>query len=120
MRQFFELNGRVQRAVMIALLLLAPSVHAVQTATSGMIGPLRTNSATWGGATLADVTVLQLSTSFANGCAWVYIAADDHNLLAVALAAKASGTPVIIWYDNTVTSPWGDTTTCLAEVIQQN
>lgn len=107
-------------SAIVTLLGLSAVAHATQTSTTGTLTVVRTNASTWGGASLGNVSTLQLSSALSGGCVWLYVAAADTIMLSTVLASKASGASVTIWYDNTVTSPWGDTTTCLAESLQQN
>ena len=106
-------------ALLLALM-SATSAEATQYSASGTIGPVRTHTLVYGVSALQDVSVFQVSSGLGNGCSWLYISASDANSLAVLVAAKVSGESVVVWYDNTVTSPWGDPTICAAQAIQQN
>ncbi|HZT01143.1 MAG TPA: hypothetical protein VFA39_02625 [Steroidobacteraceae bacterium] len=93
---------------------------AAQVSTSGTIVTLRNHTLLYGTPTLQGVSILQVSTPFTSGCAWVFIGANDKNALVVAVSAKLAGLPVTVYYDPTVTSPWGDPTTCGIVAIEMD
>jgi hypothetical protein len=108
--------------ICLGLLGLSGVANATQYEASGTIGSIRSYAASYGGASLEDVTTFQVTpgVAVANGCAWLYVGANDANLLSQVLSAKVTGATITVWYDPTVTSPWGDPSTCLAEVFQLN
>ena len=116
-RQILRIAG-----ICLGLVGLSGVANATQYQASGTIGSIRSYAASYGGASIADVTTFQVTPGVpvANGCAWLYVAANDANLLSQVLSAKVTGVTITVWYDPTVTSPWGDTTTCLAEIFQLN
>jgi len=97
-------------------LLLASAAGA--TETSGTITRTRTYSDNHPYPTAQGVTIVRLSQALQGGCSWVYIPAGDKASLAVVLAAKATQAPATIWYEPTVTSPWGDVTICAVTTIE--
>jgi hypothetical protein len=108
--------------ICFGLLALSGVANATQFEASGTIGSIRSYAASYGGASIADVTTFQVTpgVAVANGCVWLYVAANDANLLSQVLSAKVTGATISVWYDPTVTSPWGDPSTCLAEIFQLN
>ena len=109
-------------AGIVLAVLLAPAAEATQY---GAIGTITIVQSFWAGylpneTGEAGAAVFQVSSGVGNGCNWLYVGATDKNTLAALLTAKATGANVTIYYDNTLTSPWGDTTICAAQVIQQN
>jgi hypothetical protein len=108
--------------ICLGLVGLSGVANATQYQASGTIGSVRSYAASYGGASIADVTTFQVTpgVAVANGCAWLYVAPNDANLLSQVLSAKVTGATITVWYDPTLTSPWGDPSTCLAEVFQLN
>lgn len=103
----------------IGLSLSAASYSAQYTA-SGTIVAFRNHTLSYPSAPVQGYSILQVSTPFSNGCAWVFLTAADKNALAVILTAKAVGSSVLIYYDNTIGAPWGDPTTCAVIAIDYN
>ena len=106
-------------AGIVLAVLLAPAAEATQYGAIGTITIVQSFSAVYLPGE-ADAAVFQVSSGVGNGCNWLYVGATDKNTLAALLTAKATGANVTVYYDNTLTSPWGDTTICAAQVIQQN
>ena len=104
--------------ISILFLCIAEICSAAQTMTSGTIVALRNHTLNYYTTTLQGVSILQLSTPFTAGCSWVFLSPNDKNALAVALTAEVSGSPVSVYYDPAVTSPWGDPTTCGVVAIE--
>jgi hypothetical protein len=106
--------------ILISVLGAISTSYASQFSAGGTISALRNHTLFYPISTLQGVSILQLSSAFANGCSWVFIGASDKTALSVALAAKAAGSSVTITYDNSITSPWGDTSTCAVVAIQED
>jgi hypothetical protein len=108
----------INRSAFLALTLLSmPICHATVTTSAGTIALMRDSTVLQPDGRLQGVFLLQLSVPLANGCNWVWISPTDKGAAATALAAKISGAPVTIWYDNTIVSPWGETDVCGATSI---
>lgn len=101
-------------------LLLNAASYSAQYAAGGTIVTLRNHTLSYPNAPVQGVSILQLSAPFSNGCSWVFLTAADKNALAVILSAKALGTSIVIYYDNAITAPWGDPTTCAVVAIDYN
>jgi hypothetical protein len=104
---------------LVALIIASTSApsFATQYYVTGTIAAIRTHTFEYATPTLQGVTILQLSSPFANGCTWGFILATDTNARAALLSARAAGMSVGICYDNSITSPWGDTTACAVVAI---
>ena len=67
-----------------------------------------------------DASAFQISPAMGGVCSWVWVDASDKNTLAVVLAAKTTGASVTINFEDTVFSPWGDTSMCALTLISLN
>lgn len=107
-------------AGIVLALLLAPAAEATQYGATGTITIVQSFSTTGTNPNQAGAAVFQVSSGVGNGCDWLYVNASDKNTLAALLTAKATGVSVTVYYDNSLTPPWGGTNVCGAQVIQQN
>ncbi|GFE80882.1 hypothetical protein GCM10011487_28820 [Steroidobacter agaridevorans] len=88
------------------------SASADSLFTTGTIAVLRTYSIKHTVTPSRGITIVQLSQAMSGGCYYAYIDAADKASLSMALAAKSSASPVVLWYDPAQTAPWGDTGIC--------
>ena len=108
--------------ILLVLLLCSGAADAATYNAAGTIAALRIYPLLQSTSSGQDVSMFQLSpgSGLGNGCQWLWIAATDKNTLAVLLMTKQSGATVTIVYDNTVISPWGDSTVCALVQMDQS
>lgn len=105
-------------AVTAVLCGLLFATAAGAASTSAAILKIRPNSANHMSPEARGVTMIRLSEPLQGGCVYVYIEASDRAALAVALAAKATQAPTVIWYEPSIVSPWGDPAICALTAIE--
>jgi hypothetical protein len=86
-------------------------VHAatyIYSQQQGVINVTRHYTALHPNAAARGTTVFQFTTPLEGGCSWLFL--DGSDPTAQRLVAK--GAAITVFYDNTISSPWGDTTVC--------
>ncbi len=101
-------------------LMCVGSAGADSLLSTGTITAVRTYSLKHGVIAARGVTIVQLSQPLTGGCAWAFIDPADKASLANTLAAKASVSPVVLWYDAAQPSPWGDSGICALTGLEVN
>lgn len=109
-------------AIACAALLQSSWATATIQGTVGTVGSFRIytiNSSPGALTTTRDVAAFQVTPALTN-CTWAWVDPTDSKTLAVVLAAKTTGASITVNYDDSIHSPWGDTSMCELTLISLN
>ena len=103
---------RTRFALVALILFCAPLCRAAPVLATGTISLLRATTLLQPDGRIQNITIFQLSPALGNSCVWVWIPSTDKLSASVAVAAKLAGSSVVLSYDPTVYSPWGESDVC--------